>query len=93
MHAGNALVIGGACDGGCRSLVQSSMTKEENTAEVMLTPEEGLPTISTAQDTSAGPVTPVGSPFSLPVRRFWEGVKSDSSGEQSRSSIATVVAG
>lgn len=54
MHAGNALVILGACDGSCGPLVQSSMTKEEkNAADTMLTPEEGLPTIPSAQDTSA----------------------------------------
>lgn len=62
MHAGNALVMEGACDGGCGPPVQSSMTKEEKSAAAMLTPEEGLPT-------SAG----LGSPSSLPVGCFCKG--------------------
>lgn len=46
MHAANALVIRGACDGGCGLLLQSSMTKEEkNVGHVTATPEEALPTI------------------------------------------------
>lgn len=58
MHAGNALVILGACDGGCGPLVQSSMTKEEkNAADTMLTPEEGLPTIPSARGTLACALT------------------------------------
>lgn len=80
----------GACDGGCGPPVQNSMTKEEKSAaDATLTPEEGLPTIPSVRDTS---VMRIGSPFSLHVGCFCEGLKGDSSSELGRSSVAAVLA-
>lgn len=79
MHAWNALVIGGACDGGSGPLVRSSMTKEEKSAaDPKLTPEQGLPTILSHQrDLSRRWLAVLSS-----LRCLCEGLKGDSSGER-----------